>query len=73
MFTRCSKESLRGEVWYRRRFLRRRGGREELEMAESLMAKRVVVAEEKKSSGESWRRVAMTVKPARLRVLEAPR
>lgn len=42
-----------------------------LEMAESLTAKRVAFAEEKKSSGETWRRVAMMLKPALLRVLEA--
>lgn len=40
-------------------------------MAESLMAKIVEFGEDRKISGETWRRVAMMLKPDLLRALEA--
>lgn len=62
---------LRGEVWYWRRSFSSHGGREVYGIAGSLMAKMVAFREERKSSGETRRRVAKTLKPASLRALEA--
>lgn len=42
-----------------------------LEMVESGIAKMVDSGDERKRSGEIWRRVAMTLKPWDLRALEA--
>lgn len=54
-------------MWYRTRSFKSHGGIDTSEMAESLIANMVKFGEERKISGETCRRMAMVLNPARLR------